>query len=110
MWGSTVSNVLKNKLDMVENYKSVREVLNSWEKKELLEMGSRPNLEKDYWAREFKWEVQRKDEELLVKITSAGKNGVWENGGGDDLFVEIRVVRDGQPIVTLNREKTPLAP
>lgn len=44
---------------------------------------------RDEWGREFKWETARQGKEVRIRVLSAGPNGRFENGGGDDILVEV---------------------
>ena len=51
--------------------------------------------ESDGWGRPFHWKVAERDGAIVVTIHSNGKNGIDEEGGGDDLFVEVTIPKDG---------------
>ena len=54
-------------------------------------------LKKDYWHREYAWQATLEKEQTVVRILSRGRNGVDENGEGDDFFVQIKVAKkDGK--------------
>jgi hypothetical protein len=49
----------------------------------------------DAWHRPY-LEIRTRDHQRVIRITSSGANGIFENGQGDDLYVEITV--DGKNV------------
>ncbi len=45
---------------------------------------------RDRWGRSFKWNTSSSEPQIVVRITSNGRDGLSQNGEGDDLYVEIR--------------------
>jgi hypothetical protein len=52
-------------------------------------------LETDAWGRPFRWRVTSEGDITKVRILSDGRNGICEDGGGDDLYVEVTLVKNG---------------
>jgi hypothetical protein len=62
--------------------------------------------ETDYWRRAFRWAISTNQEgETVVQITSDGKNGIPEDGKGDDLYIEILFKSNGDSEMRLNKER-----
>jgi hypothetical protein len=51
-------------------------------------------FEQDGWENPLMYEMMKNGDKIL-RISSLGENGIWENGEGDDLFVEIRLLENG---------------
>jgi hypothetical protein len=51
---------------------------------------------RDAWHRPYHLEIRASDHGTVIRITSSGANGIFENGQGDDLYVEITV--DGKNV------------
>ncbi len=97
IWAETVARVINGEQDDVHQYETLEEVITSWKKKELIEPWTLSTLWTDYWNQEFKWEVRKEGLASVVRISSAGRNGIWENQTeSDDLFVEIRAHGKGE--------------
>jgi hypothetical protein len=56
----------------------------------------------DAWHRPYQLEIRTRDNQTVIRITSSGANGVFENGQGDDLYVEITV--DGKDVQMQTKE------
>jgi hypothetical protein len=52
---------------------------------------------KDFWERDMRWEVHESDGETILRILSAGENGIFEDGGRDDLAVVVTFPKSGPP-------------
>jgi hypothetical protein len=47
---------------------------------------------KDYWGNEFVWKTSQAPDGIIVTIGSSGPNRKWEDGGGDDIWIQIKLV------------------
>jgi hypothetical protein len=45
----------------------------------------------DGWGHKFNWLFDKTNDRIAITIISAGKNGVFENGNGDDIVLEFVV-------------------
>lgn len=61
----------------------------------------------DAWGRPFHWKVFVRDGATVIKIISDGKDGISQDGGGDDLFIEVFIPKNG-PITSF--QNTPKHP
>jgi hypothetical protein len=93
-WGTTIAQLLEMGVHM-EEYKSTGDVLEKWGDSGLIEKNERLRMERDYWGRPFEMHVNRTNDGIVARVSSAGGNGIWENGLGDDLYVEVR--QGGRP-------------
>ena len=50
----------------------------------------------DWWGRAFNLDIRGEGTTSIIRITSSGANGVFEEGEGDDLYLEI--IFDGEKI------------
>lgn len=48
--------------------------------------------ERDGWGRPFRYETRSAGKKQLILVKSHGDNGVWENGKGDDLSIQIESI------------------
>jgi hypothetical protein len=62
-------------------------------------------LASDAWGRPYHWQVSVHDATKIIKITSDGKDGISQDGGGDDLFIEVDIPRQGPITIRQNRPK-----
>jgi hypothetical protein len=51
--------------------------------------------EADGWERPFRWEAKTEGPSRVIRITSSGSNGRFEDGSGDDIYLEITVSDTG---------------
>jgi hypothetical protein len=94
VWGEAMVWVLDKGDADLEKYASLDEVLSGWKNKELIDPGLIPDLEKDAWGRTFDWYAAHEDGILVVCVSSAGANGVGDEGEGDDLWVRVTKPKD----------------
>ena len=52
-------------------------------------ISGREYYRKDIWGSDLVWEVKQANKITIVRIGSKGPNRVWENGNGDDLYVQV---------------------
>jgi len=62
-------------------------------------------IKHDSWERPFDWSVRTEGERTIVRVSSWGRNGINENGEGDDLYVEVTIVKGREPQALLRTEK-----
>jgi len=43
----------------------------------------------DSWGRAYKLDIRTEGQKTVMRITSSGANGVFEDGEGDDLYLEV---------------------
>lgn len=55
---------------------------------------ARTGVVRDGWDRPYAWEVTTREGQTFIRVISSGKDGVFDHGERDDLYVEIRF-RDG---------------
>lgn len=72
-----------------------RDMLLKWQAGNLISSVQLMRMEKDYWGREYFWEYLPSNNTEVLRIGSAGRNGVWEAGAGDDLYVELEKTGPG---------------
>jgi hypothetical protein len=53
--------------------------------------------ERDGWNRPFRFVTKNVGGHASIVVASAGSNGIWENGAGDDISIEI--VREKEAVV-----------
>jgi hypothetical protein len=94
LWGETLTTLVKAG-ENIEQFKSCEEVLSKYKEGDLLTPYERTHMKNDYWGKPFNWSIIRKpDKYFIITIISAGRNGVFENGKGDDLYMEIECTDD----------------
>ncbi len=52
----------------------------------------------DWWGRPFKLDSRAEGPRTTIRITSSGRNGVFEDGQGDDLYLEIILDSDSERV------------
>ena len=62
-------------------------------------------IKHDFWDRPFEWSVRIEGERTIVRLTSYGSNGINEEGEGDDLYLEVTIVKDREPEILVKDEK-----
>jgi len=62
----------------------------------------RDRMARDAWDRDFIWRETKVGTNVVIRILSVGPNGVFEDGRGDDLCVEITFPPDDRPAIVLN--------
>lgn len=50
----------------------------------------------DGWGRKFRWSAVKTTSGCRITITSDGRNGIWENGAGDDIWTIIDKPEHGE--------------
>jgi hypothetical protein len=51
------------------------------------------DFNQDTWGRSFRWSVTRSNENETVRMLSDGRDGISQAGEGDDLYLELRIVK-----------------
>lgn len=104
LWAHYATTVWK--LDgTIEDYKSSSEAFSAWTARGLIEKVDYKYLEKDYWNREYVWQKSTRGDLTIILIGSSGRDGVWQAGKGDDVYVEIRRSKTGDPQILLKPYK-----
>ena len=94
---------VENKFDLVES-KDIDEAVKRLADPKIVDASETGRLLKDYWGNKYKWESSLlADKSRVVRITSMGRNGIDENGSGDDLRIEITIAANGQVRSSFNR-------
>jgi len=62
-------------------------------------------LKRDYWGHAYRWKSKKGSDEINVFVISDGRNGLFEDGEGDDLWVKVRLPLLGRPHMQINRNK-----
>jgi hypothetical protein len=73
----------------------VDSLLVRWQTEGLVSLEACNDFKEDLYGRKYRWIVSEMEKTTYIRILSDGKNGVYENGGGDDIFVEIRIPNNG---------------
>jgi len=105
-WGAAIAVALQVG-DDIRVYKDPSEFEIAWELKEsgVVACVSKSYMLDDQWGRKFQLiVVTYNDAAKHVRVLSVGKNGVFEDGGGDDLYVDIRLEKGQEPVWIVNRE------
>jgi hypothetical protein len=103
LWAETILVVHKTGADDSLKYDSIRSVFTSWKNKGIIRESERQLVPMDYWESELRWEVRSRNEDKSIRITSAGRNTLYEEGEGDDLYVEITLPMNGEPVLSFQR-------
>jgi hypothetical protein len=103
-WGLEVSAVSEaqfegKRVDLTQ-YKTAEQFCSKWINKD-----DRKLMERDIWGRPFGWSVRTEGERTIVRVSSWGRNGINENGEGDDLYVEVTILKGREPQTLLKDEK-----
>jgi|GEM_PF-3426158 len=85
-WGEILVSVINARADTPESYKSLKEALDQGIAKGYFADHDPQKMRRDYWGRDFIWEVK---DGKTIRIVSMGRNGVYDNGEEDDLVVQI---------------------
>jgi hypothetical protein len=99
MWAATIES-LRDAGIRFEDKKTANEAVACLKETKIFSEYELSCHEADGWGRPFHWKVVERDGASVIKIYSNGKNGVDDDGGGDDLFAEVTVPKDG-PIATV---------
>jgi hypothetical protein len=95
-WGETIMVLHEMGTDL-EKYASTAEILAEWEASGVFDTTDLGPFKHDYWGNPYRWETRRENGEIVIRIGSNGRNGIWENGEGDDLYLEISIPTNGKP-------------
>ena len=102
LWGEAIGNCLEDDPDEVTRYTKIAEVIAAWRRNGRLEGWTLPKLRNDDWGNELVWVVRHAGDEVVVRVISAGKNGKFEGGNGDDIYVEVRGSHGTKPKIDLH--------
>jgi hypothetical protein len=72
-------------------YKSVAEILEDARRKGIVTDSEIRRFSADSWGRPFRWELHKRRGKAVGRILSAGPNGIFENGEGDDICWEFQI-------------------
>jgi hypothetical protein len=93
-YGDTLVEIQQAGVD-VSQFKSANDFLDYCERNDIITKGERNRSEKDSWGNRFLWETYRSDDgEIVVQVLSNGRNGVLDEGVGDDMFLRVRIHKD----------------
>jgi len=90
---------LKESGHIVCQYGSVDDLLEDARAKGMIREAEVDRLSTDYWGRPYRWEVEVRPPDTVIRIISSGRDGVFENGEGDDVSIEIRIPERGRAII-----------
>jgi hypothetical protein len=99
-WGQTIS-VLSEMGINLSQYKTTEEVLSKWKNTGVIEQDYLHRMEADYWSQPFDWSTRTEGESFIVRVASWGRNGINENGRGDDLYVDVVIVKGHKPVIRI---------
>jgi hypothetical protein len=51
-------------------------------------------MQRDVWGGDIRLQIFPTADGVSYRYLSAGANGIWENGLGDDLYVELSLTKD----------------
>jgi hypothetical protein len=87
-WESYVTSLYEAGVP-IDRYRTLDQAATLLEDSNAIGKNERNCLVKDGWQRDVRWTVTERDGQTIIRISSDGKNGIDEGGGGDDIFVEI---------------------
>jgi hypothetical protein len=61
-------------------------------------------MKTDFWARPYDFSRKVEEDRIVLRITSAGKNGKLEDGGGDDIVCEVIIPKTGRGTYKITAE------
>jgi hypothetical protein len=93
---------VKGKVD-ISKFNTLEEMVSVAIEKNWLEKENEFSYCHDAWERPFRWCVKKNAELTVIRIISDGANGINEGGEGDDLYVEIRIPKQGEPTTFLKK-------
>jgi hypothetical protein len=102
-WGERIAQVTNSGNDDVTTYQDFDDLYSSWGRRRFIDSEEMKKWRADPWGRKFRLEVffPPRANEAVVRIISAGSNGVYERGSGDDLYVEVRIDRAAKRAVAI---------
>jgi hypothetical protein len=83
----------------VQAISSLRDLLDAAVSKGRLQ-GKAADFETDGWNKQMRYVIANDDRCTKLQIVSSGPNGIFEQGRGDDLFVEIKYWDGKQAIIS----------
>src|ERR1700730_203421 len=88
-FGDVIKQGWREKID-VRKFDSLPNLILVLHEKKLVDDWSYEDkeYEVDGWGRPFRWEKIQTDNKTMIRILSAGQNGLWEDGQGDDLYMD----------------------
>ena len=97
-WGDTIESLHKAGFSL-KMYKSPKEAADFLKKLNALTDHEYSLLIEDAWHRSFHWKMFEDKGSKIIKIISDGKDGIRENGDGDDLFIEVTIPAIGPVMI-----------
>jgi len=95
VWSEVITSLSKAGID-IPTHQSAEEALSDLEKRKLIDNVSHKWMSADGWDQAFVWEQKKNATGTTIRIGSKGRNGKWEQGAGDDLYVEVQISTDGK--------------
>jgi hypothetical protein len=94
-WADIVSALAQ--LDVkVEEFGSTQDILSQYKHTRLFDAYYEQLMKEDSWGKPYIWIVKGDEDKKIILIGSGGKNGVWEGGQNDDLYVIVEL-KAGEP-------------
>ena len=81
-------------LDLVK-YKSANQALEELKNKRLVDGFPINRMKEDYWGRPFQWLVKTQGADAVIRVGFKGRDGVSQEGEGDDLYMDFFIKVDG---------------
>jgi hypothetical protein len=105
-WGDYFTSSVDAGLDM-ENREAIREATDLLVTTRLIRTSDARRLLVDYWGHEFRWMRKRGYNNTVITITSLGRNGIYEDGVGDDQYIEIQISGNGNSLKKITVRSIP---
>jgi len=80
----------------ITRYRTITEFVSAAEKDGILDRNDENRFIKDDWRHPLHWIIQTEPEQLVVIVRSDGRNGLSEDGEGDDISVIVTLPKRGK--------------
>jgi hypothetical protein len=87
-----LKTMIENHYDDPFQYVSYSDALANWKSEQEIDRVEASMIETDWWGNEYEWELINGGNRKVVRLISAGRNGVRENGNNDDLWIELEIL------------------
>jgi hypothetical protein len=103
-WAYAVATAFDNDIPL-QSYESCKELFDALRARDLIDEEDDGGLLTDFWQNPLVYKYRQKGKVIEVKIISKGRNGIYEEGAGDD--VALTVTRKGKTVEIIIREPSP---
>jgi hypothetical protein len=101
LWGENIIYSFNLGLPIYKQ-KTIEEALTLLKNNSIIEKSEYPFFQCDAWGNKYRWICDYKPGGFVIKVISDGRDGLFQNCKGDDLFIIVEKKYNGEFIISAN--------